>query len=190
MAALELLVRTVRNPEIIRRTVLVVMAASGLVNLDALRALLVLLSLSIHKAKSMALKIDYERNEDGNWTVRYEAERLGFGLPLHEHSTRDSYHDVRQVAGRVIVYSHYWWKLLETGEIFTNFDCAQPHAVASDQAGAVWLNTYFNGGAPELDAMRDDEKHTRLNARVDLPDWILQQLAEGKTKGYAPLPVL
>jgi hypothetical protein len=136
----------------------------------------------------MALKMDH-LDQQRPYVVRFENESVGYGLGFHAHSDVLEYHTVECIKGRVIVFSYYWWKLLLPGDGPFSFECAQPHAVSSDEAGSVWHNAIVGTHTPDTArGMTEDAKHTRLDSRCDLPQWIKDQIAEGKTRGVAPLP--
>jgi hypothetical protein len=123
----------------------------------------------------MGLKVDYyERGRILG--VRYGVQGPGWGLPLHAHSTRDMYHDVIALRGEVLVFGYGWFKKLAPGDVFNDFDCALPHAVTA-QGPAEWLNLFLYDPPAAVLAMREDEKHTELDSRVDVPDWLLKELA-------------
>lgn len=125
----------------------------------------------MEEARAIGLKMDFDDEAPG---IRYEIEGPGFGLPYHTHATRDEYHDVECIYGEVIVYGYDWVKVMKPGDVFTQFDCSLPHAISS-RGAAIWFNRYWSRPS-SWSQMREDEKHTVLNSRLDLPDWVLNQL--------------
>jgi hypothetical protein len=106
----------------------------------------------------------------------YSIRQEGFGLPLHAHSARSYYHNIIALSDGVIVFGYGWHKVLARGEVLTDFDNALPHAITA-RGAASWFNEYTHGGPPaDVLAMREDELHTELGSRVDLPDWLLAAL--------------
>jgi len=123
------------------------------------------------EAKAIGLRVDYyERGRILG--VRYEIPGEGWGLPLHAHSARSDYHNVIALSGEVIVFGERWFKVLCPGEVFDTFDNGLSHAITSN-GPASWLNLFLYEPSDAIRSLRDDEKHTTLNSRVDLPDWLL-----------------
>jgi len=127
------------------------------------------------EARAIGLKVDYYEKGSRILGIRYEIPGVGYGLPLHAHSTRDGYHNIIALSGEVIVFGEKWFKLLQPGDIFDDFDNGLMHAITS-RGPASWLNLFLNEPPADTKTMRPDEKHTVLNSLVDLPDWLLKEL--------------
>jgi hypothetical protein len=123
------------------------------------------------------------------YVIRFTAEAAGYGLGFHAHNDWRQYHYTIARHGRVICFSYYWWKLLEIDKPF-HFDCSQPHALTTDEAGAIWDNPFEAAfkDLPSAVQTADPAMVYRTDARCDLPIWIADQLREGKTKGQSPMP--
>jgi hypothetical protein len=131
----------------------------------------------------MGLKLDFSQNSDGLVTgVRYVALKVGYGLPMHSHSSRYQYHNVECIEGEVFVFGYDWFKKLSPGEVFNDFDKGQPHAVGVLVPGAVWYNRLEIPQTPEsLSVPEEYHRHTTVESYCDIPDWILKELEAQKS---------
>lgn len=125
----------------------------------------------------MSLRVDYELS-----AVRYEA-TLGYGLPVHTHASYEETHDTLCVEGPIVIFGYDWFEVLNSGDQFREFDVAEPHGIVPLLDSAVWVNTWLKGVPQAVAAMREDEKHTSLDSKADVPRWAKTQIHMGHLKG-------
>jgi hypothetical protein len=117
----------------------------------------------------MSLKVDVE--DSG---TRYENTRPGYGLPTHEHALHDDCHTVEVIEGAVVVFFDHDAFVLKAGEVYSGLDVAQRHGIWPI-GHAVWFNRRY-GLSDFIRNMPEEEKHTELEHRVDLPRWVRSKL--------------